>query len=144
MKKIIPVLILVSFVFAACDNSDKKDDPKAKDEYQKTKESLGQTEKKNPKNFLTVSGSDRKSVIGQIVGIHVIKGTVTNKATVASFKDVDVELSFFSKTGALLEKSHEMVYETIAPGSSVNFKTKYTFPTGTDSVGMKITGAKVE
>lgn len=144
MKKIIPALIMLTFVFAACSNGDKSNDPKANDEYQKTKESLGETEKKNPKQFLTVNGYDRKSVIGQLVGIRVIKGTVTNKATVATFKDVDVELSFFSKTGALLEKTHEMVYETIAPGNSVSFKTKYTFPTGTDSVGMKIFGAKTE
>jgi len=54
----------------------------------------------------------------------VIRGTITNKATVARFKDIDVELSFFSKTGALLQKDHEVIYETIAPGNSTNFKTR--------------------
>ena len=133
-------LMMISFVFAACSSSDKKDDPKAKDEYEKNKESLALTEKKNPKGFLTVDGYDRKNILGQ----RVIKGTVSNKATVASFKDVDIELSFYSKTGALLEKDHEVVYETIAPGGSTNFKTKYFAPKGTDSIALKVFGAKTE
>ena len=101
---------------------------------------MGQTEKKNPKGFLVVDGSDKKNLLGQ----RVIKGVVTNKATVASFKDVDVELSFYSKTGALLEKDHEIVYETIVPGGNTSFKTKYFAPKGTDSVAMKVVGAKTE
>jgi hypothetical protein len=63
---------------------------------------------------------------------------------VVSYKDVDVELTFFSKTGALLEKDHEVIYETVAPGNTASFKTKYYAPKGTDSVALKILGAKTE
>ncbi len=140
MKKIIPGLLLLSFAFTACGGNEKEGDKKDKDKYEQTKETLEQTEKKNPKRFLAVEGHDRKNLIGQ----RVIKGKVTNKATVASFKDVDIELSFFSKTGALLEKDHEVIYETITPGSSTSFKTKYFAPKGTDSVAMKIVAAKTE
>ncbi len=140
MKKILPALIVVSFVFAACGGDDKTADSNTKDKYEQTKETLGKTEKENPKRFLSVEGSDRKNLIGQ----RVIKGTISNKATVASYKDVDVELSFYSETGALLEKDHEVIYETITAGNSTNFKTKYFAPKGTDSVAMKIAGAKVE
>lgn len=138
MKLIIPVLFVMSSVFVSC-NSDESA-AEAKDKYDQTKESLEVTEKKNPKRFLSVVGNDKKNLLGQ----RVIKGTVTNSATVAKFKDVDIELSFYSKTGALLEKDHEVIYETIAPGSSTNFKTKYFAPKGTDSVAMKIAGAKTE
>ena len=129
---------MLSFVFAACIGDDK--DADGKDKYEQTKETLEQSEKKNPKRFLTVEGNDKKNLIGQTV----IKGTITNKATVASFKDVDVELSFYSKTGALLQRDHEVVYETIAPGNSTTFKTKTRAPIGTDSVAMKIFAAKAE
>lgn len=139
MKKIIPALIVLSFVFTACDGSDEKS-ADAKDKYEQTKESLEQTEKKNPMRFLSVEGNDKKNLLRQTV----IKGTITNKATVAAFKDVDVELSFFSETGALLLKDHEVVYKVIAPGSSESFKYKTYAPKGTDSVVMKITGAKAE
>ena len=140
MKKIIPVLIVVSFVFASCTGDEKSEEAKSKDKYEQTKETLGETEKKNPKRFLTVEGSDRKNLIGQ----RVIKGTITNKASVASYKDIDVELLFYSETGTLLEKDHEVIYETITAGNSTNFKTKYFAPKGTDSVVMKIAGAKTE
>lgn len=140
MKKIIPGFFILSLVFTACGGSEKEAEKKEKDKYEQTKETLEQTEKKNPKRFLTVEGHDRKNLLRQTV----IKGTIINKATVASYKDIDVELSFFSKTGALLEKDHEVIYETIAPGSSKNFKTKYFAPKGTDSVALKIVAAKAE
>ena len=140
MKKIIPGLIIVVIFFTACNSNEKSAEEKVKDKYEQTKESMEQTEKKNPKRFLTVEGHDKRNLLGQTV----IKGTITNNATVAKFKDVDVELTFFSKTGALLEKDHEVIYETIAAGSSTNFKTKYFAPKGTDSVAMKIVGARVE
>ncbi len=127
-------------VFTACNNGEKSAEEKAKDKYEQTKETLEQTEKKNPKRFLSVTGNDKKNLIGQTV----IKGTISNKATVASYKDVDVELSFFSKTGALLQRDHEVVYETVAPGNRINFKTKTRTPIGTDSVALNIYGAKVE
>ena len=140
MKKIIPVLIAVSFVFASCGGDEKAAEAKSKDKYEQTKETLAETEKKNPKRFLTVEGSDRKNLIGQ----RVIKGTISNKATVASYKDVDIELSFYSETGALLLKDHEVVYKVIGPNSSESFKYKTYAPKGTDSVVMKFAGAKVE
>jgi hypothetical protein len=140
MKKIIPVLIAVSSVFASCGGDEKAEEAKAKDKYEQTRETLEQTEKKNPKRFLTVEGTDRRNLIGQ----HVIKGTIINKATVAGYKDIDVEISFYSKTGALLEKSHEVIYETIAAGNSTSFKTKYFAPKGTDSIAMKIFAAKTD
>ena len=139
MKNTLTGLLLLSFVFTACSSEDGSAD-KPKDKYELTKETLEEKEKKDPKRFLTVSGHDKKNLFRQTV----IKGTVSNTAKVASYKDVDVELSFFSKTGALLEKDHEVIYETIAPGNTVNFKTKYFAPKGTDSVALKISSAKIE
>ena len=59
-----------------------------------------------------------------------------------SYKDIDIKLSFYSKTGTLLEEDHEIVYETIHPGYNANFKSKYFTPKGTDSVAMHVVGAK--
>ena len=94
---------------------------------------------KTPQNFITVSGHNRNNLVGQTV----VKGTITNKATVATYKDVDVKLDFYSKTGTLLETDKETVFEIIAPGQSKNFKTKYFAPKGTDSVALSIITAKV-
>ncbi|MEP7236846.1 MAG: hypothetical protein ABI685_03235 [Ferruginibacter sp.] len=137
MKKIIPALVLLSLVFAACGGGK---DVKVKDKYEQTKITLGETEKKNPKLFLSVAETDKKNFLGKTV----IKVDITNKATVASFKDVDIELSFYSQTGALLERDHEVIYETIAPGSTINHKTRYKVPKHTDRVEVKIAGAKTD
>ncbi len=138
MKKIIPGFIILSLVFAACGSNDK--DAKGKDKYEQTKETLEQTEKKNPKRFLSVDGYQKKNLLLQTV----IKGTINNKATVATYKDVDVEISFYSETGALLLREHEVVYKSIAPGSNIDFRAVTTKPKGTDSVALKIYGAKTE
>jgi hypothetical protein len=44
----------------------------------------------------------------------------------------------------LLLKEHEVVYEVVGPGSSVNFKTKTYAPKGTDSIAMKVYAAKTD
>jgi len=139
MKQAAAALAFLSIIAAACNSSDKKiTEAKDKEKYEQTKESLADTEKKNPAQFLSVSGHDRHNLIGQTV----IKGTLVNNAKVASYKDVNIELAFYSKTGTLLEKDNETVYEVIAPGESNNFKTKYFAPKGTDSVALKVTSAK--
>ena len=139
MKRVFSALTVLSVIASSCNNSDKKITVnKDKEKYEQTKESLAETEKKNPTQFLTVSSHDKHNLIGQTV----IKGTLVNNAKVASYKDVNVELAFYSKTGTLLEKDNETVYEIIAPGESNNFKTKYFAPKGTDSVALKVTGAK--
>ncbi|MDQ6756671.1 MAG: FxLYD domain-containing protein [Bacteroidota bacterium] len=138
MKRLL-LIITSSFTILACNNNDSTKAAKEKDSYEVTKETLKSKERKTPENFIIVSGHDRRNILGQTV----VKGTITNKASVATYKDVDVKLDFYSKTGTLLETDKETVYEIIAPGQSKNFKTKYFAPKGTDSVVLFVTGAKV-
>lgn len=138
MKAII-FSLLISICLFSCTESDSGNAAKEKESYEATKESLAEKETKNPQNFLTVAGHDRHNLLGQTV----VKGIITNKATVAAYKDVDVKLDFYSKTGTLLETDKETVYEIISPGQSKNFKTKYFAPKGTDSVALTVTAAKV-
>ncbi len=139
MKKIFVLIFSISIILFSCSESDSKQAAKEKDSYEATKESLQDKEKKNPQNFLTVTGNNRNNLVGQTV----VKGTITNKASVATYKDVDVKLDFYSKTKTLLETDKEIVYEIIGPGESKNFKTKYFAPKGTDSVVLSVTGAKI-
>jgi hypothetical protein len=137
MKKIIALIFLCSSFYACKDEKkEKKFDTKS---YEEVKVSLAEKEKSNPAKFLSVSNHDRKNLIGQTVVI----GHITNNATVCWYKDVDIKLSFFSKTGVKLDEEIETVYENIAPGKTVKFKTRSFAPKGTDSVAvlvMKATG----
>ncbi|CAN5778543.1 hypothetical protein BH11BAC4_BH11BAC4_23570 [soil metagenome] len=127
---------LTALFFTACNSH--ADDKKTADLYEKGKAAVEQAEKKNPERFLAVSGNNKKNILGQTV----IKGAIFNKGKIVSFKDVDIKLSFYSKTGALLEEDHEVIYETVEPGASKSFKTKYFAARGTDSVAMKVISAK--
>jgi hypothetical protein len=138
MNKIF-ILITVCFIMYGCSNSDTSGTDSEKDSYEKTKESLLEKELKSPQKFLVISGNDKHNLVGQTV----VKATITNKASIASYKDVAIQLDFYSKTGTLLETDKETVYEIISPGESKSFKTKYFAPKGTDSVSLKILSAKI-
>ena len=128
------ILFSLSFIlFLAC-QTEKKEKKFDTQSYEKTKETLAHKEKNNPAKFLKVDNRDRKNLIGQTVVI----GHITNKASVCTYKDVELKMSFYSKTGTKLDEGIETIYETIPPGESVKFKTKYFAPKGTDSVSIQV------
>jgi hypothetical protein len=135
MKKLIAVGFLFTAVLA-CKNEKKetKFDTKT---YEQVKETLADKEKNNPARFLSINCRHRGNLIGQTVVI----GTITNNATVSWYKDVELHLSFYSKTAVKLDEGMETVYEEIAPGKTVKFKTKYFSPKGTDSVSVTVSKA---
>lgn len=135
-KNILSFLLISSSILISC-NSDTAEKEEAS--YEKTREILHDKELKNPANFLTVVGQNKKNLLGQTV----IKGKLTNHATIAVFKDVDIKLFFYSKTKALLETDTETIFEQVQPGQTKDFKTKYFAPKGTDSVGIEVIGAKM-
>lgn len=137
MKKRLAFICCICLLFTACSSSQDEENS-SKEKYENNKLSLEEIEKKSPTLFLTVSSSDKKNIIGQTV----VKGKIFNNAKVVSYKDVDVKLFFYSKTGTLLEEDKEVIYETIAPGTTKTFKSKYFSPKGTDSISMKVVSAK--
>ena len=138
MKSAYAFLIIILPLIFSC-SSDSKKASADKDNYEKMRQELREKEEKDPRTFLLVNGDSKKNLIGQTV----VKGNITNKASVAVFKDVDVNLSFYSKTNALLETDKETIFEIVHPGETKNFKTKYFAPKGTDSVAFTILTAKV-
>ncbi len=135
--KIIFKIFTTIIILTAC-NWSKQDATKEEKNYEKVKETLEETEKKKPIKFIKVEGEKKKNLIGQTV----VRGTIINNAKIVTFKDVDVKLSFYSKTGVVLEEDHETIYENIAPGATAKFKSKYFTPKGTDSVGFEVMEAK--
>ena len=139
MKKYFFLVFIPAIIICACSTNSDTKAKSEKESYELTKEDLLKKEQKNPQYFLKVKGNNKKNILGQTV----IKGAVSNNATIAVFKDLDIKLAFYSKTKALLETDKETIYETLGPGESKDFKTKYFAPKGTDSVGLEILGATV-
>ncbi|MEI6264698.1 MAG: hypothetical protein WCP74_06320 [Sphingobacteriia bacterium] len=138
MKKYL-LFALIGLSIMACKEK-KQEESFDKKTYEVVKETLEEKEKKNPTRFIVVSNRDRKNIIGQTVVIV----NLTNKATIATYKDIALKLSFFSKTSVKLDEGNETVYETIKPGQTIKFKTKYFAPKGTDSVAVKVMDAKAD
>ncbi|MEO6870487.1 MAG: hypothetical protein ABI784_04060 [Ginsengibacter sp.] len=136
MKTVITLFIL--FAFWGC-NSPSQNAVSEKENYEAQKAALQKKEQKDPALFLKVIGHDKKNLLGQTV----VKGSIHSSATIAVFKDVDIKLSFYSKTKALLETDKETIFEQVSPGQTKDFKTKYFAPKGTDSVALEVLGAKV-
>lgn len=134
MQKLFSLLFF--FLMIACKDG-KKDKDFDTNSYETVKETLAEKEKNNPSRFLIISNRDRKNIIGQTV----VMGSISNKATVCWYKDVELRLSFFSKTGVKLDEGLETIYENIGPGKTVKFKTKYFAPKGTDSVAISVNKA---
>lgn len=137
MKRL-PILFLSAAVCIFSCTDGNKYDVKASDKYENSKVSLAETEQKFPDRFIKATCSDKKNLLGQTV----VKGNLINNAKVVAYKDVELKLTFYSKTGALLEEDHETVYETVQPGASAKFKTKLFTPKGTDSVAIQVLSAK--
>src|SRR4051812_30152433 len=72
---------VVLFFLTSCGSSVNKFDSQS---YEQHKESLAEKEKKDPLAFLTITGDNKKNIIGQTV----VRGKISNKATINSFKDV--------------------------------------------------------
>ncbi len=137
MKQIL-IFAILSAIASSCDNNANKAATE-KETYKKQKETLQKEEEKNPESFLAVSGFNKKNILGQTV----VKGDIISRASIAIFKDVDLQLSFYSKTSALLETDKETIFEVIHPGETKDFKTKYFAPKGTDSVALTVLSAKI-
>jgi len=139
MKRLIlATAIIVTAI--SCQEKTKAEKKFDNETYEKSKESLGDKELKNPARFLKVDSRDRKNLIGQTV----VKGTITNTASVCTYKDIDIKLTYYSKTAVKLDEGIETVYEVIPPGGSAKFKTKSFAPKGTDSVAIQIMKATGE
>jgi predicted methyltransferase len=133
------LLAIMGLTVMACKEK-KQEESFDKKTYEVVKETLEEKEKKNPTRFIVINNRDRKNIIGQTVVIV----NLTNKATIATYKDIALKLSFFSKTSVKLDEGNETVYETLKPGQTIKFKTKYFAPKGTDSVAVKVMGAKAD
>jgi hypothetical protein len=128
--------LLACFIISiGCNSGDKKVDQVA---YNKSKESLAEKEKSSPLSFLTISGTDKKNLVGQTV----IKGLIKNNATVCAYKDVRVKMLFY-KDGTLVANHEQVMEEAVKANNDLTFKSRYKTPKGTDSVALSIMSAAV-
>ncbi|CAN5833455.1 hypothetical protein BH11BAC7_BH11BAC7_33380 [soil metagenome] len=102
--------------------------------YEEQKMTLEEQEKQNPLSFLSSDGTYRKNLLGRFV----LDGTITNKATVATYKDIVLQIKFYSQTETLLGTKDFSIYEYYPPGSTKTFQLKVDAVNGTEKIGWSI------
>ena len=88
--------------------------------------------------FLSTNGTYHDQFIGSKV---VLEGTITNSATLANFKDVVLEVKYYTKTKTFISSENIIIYEYFPARNSKSFKIKRDAPNRTASVGWSIVGA---
>lgn len=100
-------------------NSIKKSDEQI---YHEQEEQLFLAEKSNPKKYLEVDATYRVNLAANTV----IEGSIFNNASVASFKNITLQVQFFSETDYLLGTREFVILQSVYPGDLIQFKQKIT------------------
>jgi hypothetical protein len=125
-------------MITSCNLAEKNKEEKKKQSYEVSKKTIEEIERESPLKFVSVVGKDKKNIIGQTV----VKGTIINKATTVAYKNFSIRVSFYSKTGTLLEEDEETIMEQVGPGDEVEFKSKFFAPKDAEEVKLKVVSAK--
>ena len=140
MNKLIYTTVLF-FLLISCGRSGGGESYSAapgESDYHDAKMTVAQREKSYPTEFLDVDGTFREALVG---GDFVLKGTIKNRATSVTYKDIKVEINYYSKTNSLIGSETKVFYEFIKPGGVIEFKEKVWAPDGAASVGLNVIGA---
>jgi hypothetical protein len=116
------------------------------------REELKQLEENAPLDYLTVEATMTPNIIQtQKSGLfknakfendgYFMDGVISNKATLAKYKDIVLNISYISKTGTVLEETKEILYEFYEPNSESAFFLHLYPPAETYEFNVYIKGA---
>ncbi|MGB8192625.1 MAG: hypothetical protein WCF67_11935 [Chitinophagaceae bacterium] len=91
----------------------------------------------NPTKYLSKTIKTHRNIVGQTV----IEGSIVNTSSTMVFKDMVLDVSYLSKTGAIISTQRLVVYEVIRPGKKIPFKFKTKPPMGTKSSSAELVTA---
>lgn len=124
-----------------------------KENQQKTplqlKMELQMVENDNPREYLQLdSVTMRKNKIKE-AGLfssakydgYLISGQVINTATIAKFKDLEINVELYSKTNTVIASKSFVIYEYYEPNSNKDFSIKLDVPNDMESFGTTLIGA---
>lgn len=94
-------------------------------------------EQRAPEEYLDVDGTYRRNLIRQLV----LEGDIVSKATMATYKDPVLTVTWYSKTQTEIGMEQYPVYEVLNPHGSTHFKLKTSAPGEVATVAMSIAGA---
>ena len=105
-----------------------------KKDAQLSKTDLEQKEAASPLEYLSVHGKMHKNLIGK----KIIKGSITNMASLASYKDLQMAVIFLSGTQTELQTQQFFVNGIVSPNNKISFRSVFIAPPETAGFRIKI------
>lgn len=106
--------------------------------YLEKKLSVKEVEESNPGQFLETTGTYNEAIFSNKIKIH---GKVTNKASVANFKDIRIAVTYYSATKSRISVERFVLYDFVPAHSTKSFEWKINPPSGTETIGWDTEGA---
>lgn len=129
------------FSLTACGQSGDSSTSITEESYNQKVTSVEETELSQPTTFLKADGNYNKNLIGTKIKLH---GTITNSASVATFKDAVVQIRFYSATKTELFKENYTIYDYFPPNSTIDFELKLENYKDVKSIGWSILSANAK
>jgi len=106
--------------------------------YQEKVMTVEEIERSQPTNFLTADGNYNENFRRDKIKVH---GVITNKATVATYKDAIIRITYYSKTKTELTQEDYTIYNFFPPNSTKNFELKIKNYSNVGSIGWEVIDA---
>jgi hypothetical protein len=106
--------------------------------YEQRVMTVEEMERADPPKFLDASGTYNQNFWGDMMKIH---GTVTNNATVANYKDVIIEVIFYSGTMTELNRKSYTIFDYFPAHTTKQFELKIDRPSACKKLGWNAIGA---
>lgn len=107
--------------------------------HEDIKRDLQKMEESEPLKYVSLTFD----VDGTLSGKARIRGRIRNSASLATFKDADLKMTFYAKTGTAIGQQNKVLYEVFHPRSSKGFDWKIEVPSKTQSVNVQIDDVSV-
>lgn len=139
--KLTIALCAVCLLMLSCNNGGSASSTTNTQTYEERVMSVEEMERADPVKFLEADGTYKENFWGDKLKVSC---TITNSATVVTFKDAVVRVTYYSKTKTVLGTNDYTVYEFFAPNSSKTVELKVDNYTDVNSIGWEVVDAKAE
>lgn len=128
-------------IYSSLQNSGSSyDESYSANSYEEQKMTVAEIERLQPTKFLSADGTYRENFLGNKLKVN---GTITNSATVVSYKDAIVRVTYYSKTKTNLGSEDYTIWEEFPPNQTKNFKLKIKNYNNVNSIGWEVINAEV-
>ena len=135
-KTLLFTMAFSALIFIGCDES--SNSGRYSTDYQSAKGQLEDQESANPTDFLAGDLTYRRTLLNK----WVLEGSIKSSATVATYKDITIEVLYKSKTNSVVGSETFTLYEYLKPGRSIDYSFRSNSYRNAVSVSWKIIGAK--